>query len=225
MRILIVDDIQPIAVKTASALENVGYVPEIVCDGEMAWFLGDTEDYAAIILKLTLPKLDGMSVLKRWRKSGISTPVLILTAQSSWTERVEGIDAGADDYLTQPFHIEELLARLRAIFRRVTGHACPLIQIGNVIFDPRRTHFSVEGTPIPLTPLEYRTAAYLIYHQNRVISQNELSEHVYGDNGNRRNNALEAIITRLRRKLGPDFIQTRRGHGYTITDSKIATAS
>ena len=202
----------------ARALEAAGYIPEIVSDGEDAWFRGDTEDYSAIILDLGLPELDGISILKRWRASAMSTPVLIITARGSWSERVDGIDAGADDYLAKPFQIEELLARLRAVLRRTAGHASSLVKIGEVLFDPRQMRLCVNGTPLALSQLEYRAVAYLVHHRNRVIPQHELVDHVYGTNSDRETNTLEVLIGRLRRKIGIELIETRRGLGYIICD-------
>ncbi len=216
MRILVVEDEQKIASDIARALEASGYIPDIVRDGEQAWFRGDTEDYGAIILDLGLPELDGISVLKRWRASDMTTPVLILTARGSWSERVEGIDAGADDYLAKPFQIEELLARLRAVLRRTAGHASSVITIGSLLFDPRQMRVCLDGTPLQLSPLEYRVIAYLIHHRDRVVPQHELVEHVYGTNSDRETNTLEVLIGRLRRKVGTKLIETRRGYGYII---------
>ncbi len=216
MRILVVEDEKKVAADIAKALEAAGYIPEIIDNGEDAWFLGDTEDYCAVILDLGLPELDGISILKRWRSSNVTTPVLILTARGSWSERVEGIDAGADDYLAKPFQIEELLARLRAVLRRTAGHASSQIQIGQVLFDPRQMRLCVEGTPLQLTPLEYRAIAFLIHHRDRVVPQHELADHVYGTNSDRESNTLEVLIGRLRRKIGVGLIETRRGFGYII---------
>ena len=153
---------------------------ETARDGEEAWFRGDTEDYGAVILDLGLPGMDGLAVLKRWRPNGRTTPVLILTARGSWAERVDGIDAGADDYLPKPFRMEELLARLRSIVRRSAGHASSVVTVGDVDLDERQMKVSVRGVPIALSPLEYRLVAYLIRHRGRVVSQHELDENIYG---------------------------------------------
>lgn len=216
MRILVVEDEDKVAQDIARALSAAGYIPERVADGETAWFQGDTEDYSAIILDLGLPKLDGLSVLKRWRSGGVTTPVVILTARGSWGERVEGIDAGADDYVPKPFQIEELLARLRAVLRRSAGHATSLITIGSVTFDARQMRLNIDGTPANLSPLEYRAVAYLIHNRGRVVPQHELAEHIYGLDCDRENNTLEVLIGRLRRKIGVSLIETRRGYGYII---------
>jgi DNA-binding response OmpR family regulator len=219
MRVLVVEDDPRIASDIVRALEANGYVVETVTDGEEAWFRGDTEDYAAIVLDLGLPKMDGLSVLKRWRANGRRTPVLILTARGSWAERVDGIDAGADDYLPKPFHTEELLSRLRAIVRRSAGHASSVLTVGDVTLDERQMKVSVRGVPIALSPLEYRVVAYLLLHRGRVVSQHELDENVYGHGEEHDSNALEVLVGRVRRKLGAELIETRRGFGYTIRDA------
>ena len=216
MRILVVEDESRIAEDIARILDRAGYVPDTVSDGETAWFRGDTEDYAAVILDLGLPSMDGISVLKRWRASGRTMPVIILTARGTWRERVEGIDAGADDYLPKPFEMEELLARLRALLRRAAGNPSPTIEAGAVRVDTRLMTVTVDGVPKALTPLEYRLLSFLLHHRGRVVSQFELAEHVYGQEDARESNALEVLVGRLRRKLGADLIATRRGHGYVI---------
>jgi len=219
MRVLVVEDDRRIAADLEGALGAAGYVVETVRDGEEAWFRGDTEDYAAIILDLGLPGMDGLAVLKRWRQNGRSIPVLILTARGSWAERVDGIDAGADDYLPKPFRMEELLARLRSIVRRSAGHASSVVAVGDVTLDERQMKISVRGVPIALSPLEYRLAAYLILHRGRVVSQQELSENIYGQDDAHDSNALEVLIGRVRKKLGVDLIETRRGFGYLVPGS------
>jgi DNA-binding response OmpR family regulator len=219
MRVLVVEDDRRIAADVARALEAAGYVVETVRDGEEAWFRGDTEDYAAIILDLGLPGMDGLAVLKRWRQNGRSTPVLILTARGSWAERVDGIDAGADDYLPKPFRVEELLARLRSIVRRSAGHASSVISVGDVTLDERQMKISVRGIPVTLSPLEYRLAAYLLLHRGRVVSQQELSENIYGQDDTHDSNAIEVLIGRVRKKLRPDLIETRRGFGYLVPET------
>jgi DNA-binding response OmpR family regulator len=219
MRILLAEDDRRIAADVAKALRANGYVVEAVSDGEEAWFRGDTEDYAAIVLDLGLPKMDGLSVLKRWRAGGRRTPVLILTARGSWAERVDGIDAGADDYLPKPFQMEELLSRLRAIIRRASGQASSLLSAGDVTLDERQMKVSVRGVPIALSPLEYRVVAYLMMHRGRIVPPSELDENVYGHGEDHGSNALEVLVGRVRRKLGTDLIETRRGFGYTVGDA------
>jgi two-component system OmpR family response regulator len=218
MRVLLVEDDRHIAANVTRVLETAGYVVETVSDGEDAWFRGDTEDYAAIILDLGLPKMDGLSVLKRWRVNGRTMPVLILSARGSWAERVDGIDAGADDYLPKPFRMEELLARLRSIVRRSAGHASSVLDVGDVSLDERQKRASVRGVPVPLSPLEYRVIAYLMHHRGRVVSQQELEENVYGGDEPHDSNALEVLVGRVRRKVGAGFIETRRGFGYTVPE-------
>ena len=216
MRILVVEDEPAIAAGITSALETSGYQTHVASDGEDAWFLGDTEDFDLVVLDLGLPKMDGLTVLKRWRGAGRQVPVLILTARGAWPERVEGIDAGADDYLAKPFQIEELLARVRALIRRSAGHAHPVLAAGALSVDTRQMRVMVDGANIAVSPLEYRLVAYLVHHQGRVVPASELIEHLYGDDDARDANALEAVMTRLRKKLGSDAIETRRGFGYTV---------
>jgi len=216
MRVLIVEDEERIAADIAEAVNAGGFVAETVADGEEAWFRGGTENYAAIVLDLGLPKLDGLTVLKRWRQEGVATPVMVLTARGSWSDRVDGIDAGADDYLPKPFRMEELLARLRALVRRASGRAQPSIAVDNVILDPRTRQVSVDGIPVNLTPLEFRLVNYLFHHRGRVVSQTELSDNLYSHDSERDSNAIEALVGRLRKKLKSDVIETRRGFGYVV---------
>ena len=221
MRVLLVEDDRRIASDIALALEAAGYLVETVSDGEKAWFRGDTEDYGAIILDLGLPAMDGLAVLKRWRANGRHTPVLILTARGSWAERVDGIDAGADDYLPKPFRMEELLARLRSIVRRSAGHAAPVVEAGEITLDERQMKVSLRGVPVSLSPLEYRLVSYLLLHRGRVVSQHELDENVYGHGEDHDSNALEVLIGRVRKKLGAGSIETRRGFGYIIAEPPV----
>lgn len=216
MRLLVVEDEPAIAADIAAALGRAGYVAEVVRDGEAAWFQAETEAYDAIVLDLGLPRLDGLTVLRRLRAAGVAVPVLILTARDSWAERVAGIDAGADDYLGKPFHSEELLARIGAILRRAAGHATPLLEAGPLSIDTRRMLAHLGGRQLALTALEFRALRYLVHHKGRVISQGELAEHVYGQEEEPESNAIEVLIGRLRRKLGADVIVTRRGYGYLV---------
>lgn len=218
MRVLVVEDEPQIAAAVSAALGASGYQTQTASDGEEAWFLGDTEDFDLVVLDLGLPRMDGLAVLKRWRGAGRQMPVLILTARGAWPERVEGIDAGADDYLAKPFQIEELLARVRALIRRAAGHASPILSAGPVSVDTRQMRVTIDGTSVAVSPLEYRLMAYLLHHKGRVVSPGELIEHLYGDDDARDANALEAVVTRLRKKLGADVVQTRRGFGYVIAD-------
>lgn len=216
MRILIVEDEAKLAADLAQALTAAGYLAEICSDGEEAWYKGETEDFSAVILDLGLPQLDGITVLKRWRAAGVETPVLILTARDGWSERVDGIDAGADDYIAKPFQMEELLARLRAVLRRSAGRASSVITIGAVSIDPRQMRITVNGVPVALSPLEYRATAYLAHHRGRVVPVPELAEHIYGVD-DKDANTVEVLIGRTRRKLGVDLIETRRGFGYLVS--------
>ncbi|MBV5311400.1 response regulator transcription factor [Chromatium okenii] len=216
MRILLVEDDDRVAEGVAAALTAAGFVVDRASDGKDAWFKGDTENYAAAILDLGLPGLDGLSVLRKWRAAGSRLPVLILTARGDWSERVEGIDAGADDYLPKPFRLEELLARLRALVRRAAGQATAVLVNGQLTLDTRRMTVSVDGAPVHLAPQEYRLVNYLMQHAGRVISQLELTEQLYAQDFERDSNAVEVLVGRVRRKLGADLIQTRRGFGYLI---------
>jgi two-component system, OmpR family, response regulator len=219
MRVLLVEDDRRIASDVSRALKASGYVVETVGDGEEAWFRGDTEDYGAIILDLGLPGMDGLAVLKRWRANGRTTPVLILTARGSWAERVDGIDAGADDYLPKPFQMEELLARVRSIVRRSSGHASSVMTAGDIRLDERQMKVTLRGAPVTLSPLEYRLVAHLLRNKGRVVSQHELDENVYGDSEDHDSNALEVLVGRVRKKLGSDLIETRRGFGYLVPEA------
>lgn len=216
MRILLVEDDPRIRTDVGAALSAAGYLVEMESNGEEAWFKGDTEDYAAVVLDLGLPLMDGMSILKRWRASGRGFPILVLTARGSWSERVEGIDAGADDYLPKPFEMDELLARLRAVLRRGGGFAAAVLTVGDIVLDPRRMRVAKRGVPLALSPQEYRLVAYLMHNPGRVVPQQELAEHLQAEHYERESNAVEVLVGRVRRKLGPGFIETRRGFGYLV---------
>ena len=216
MRALVVEDDPRIRRDLGAALGAAGFRVETATDGEEAWFRGDTEDYDLVVLDLGLPLMDGLAVLKRWRAEGRDMPVLVLTARGAWTERVEGIDAGADDYLPKPFQMAELVARARGLVRRSAGRASPIVVVGGLAIDGNRMTATLNGVPLALSPLEYRLVAYLTLHRDRVVPPTELLEHLYGDDDAREANALEALVTRLRRKLGPGVVGTRRGFGYFI---------
>ncbi|MBB1126151.1 response regulator transcription factor [Thiospirillum jenense] len=216
MRILLVEDDAQVAAVIKTALTGGGFIIKHVRDGNTAWFQGEIENYAAAILDLGLPELDGLTVLRRWRAAQIIMPVLILSARGDWRERVEGIDAGADDYLPKPFRVEELLARVRALVRRAAGQATALLVNGAVTIDTRRMTVSVNDVPVHVSPQEYRLISYLMQNAGRVISQLELTEHLYAQDFERDSNAVEVLVGRVRRKLGNHFIQTRRGFGYVV---------
>lgn len=217
MRVLVVEDDARIRSDLEEALQGAGYLVDSEASGEEGWFLGDTETFGAVVLDLGLPQMDGLTVLKRWRKAGRVMPVLILTARGAWHERVEGIDAGADDYLTKPFHVEELLARLRAIIRRSGGNAAPVVTVGETELDERQMRVSVRGIAVNLSPQEYRLVSYLMLHNGRVVPQQELAEHLQSVHFDRESNAVEVLVARVRRKLPKELIETRRGFGYMVS--------
>ena len=216
MRALVVEDETKIAAEIAATLSQAGYVVETVGDGEEAWLRGETEDFDGIILDLGLPKLDGLSVVRNLRAAAVTTPILILTARGAWTERVAGIDAGADDYLPKPFQPEELLARLGAIIRRSAGHTTPMLETGVLRIDTRRMVTTINGARISLSSLEFRALRYLVHNKGHPVSQVELAEHVYGAEQEPGSNALEVLVARLRKKIGAEIIETQRGYGYLV---------
>ncbi len=200
----------------ADALKEAGYTVDTATDGEEGLFLGETEPYDAVVLDIGLPVLDGISVLEKWRRGGRIMPVLILTARDRWSDKVQGIDAGADDYVAKPFHIEEVLARVRALVRRAAGHATNEIEIGPVRLDSRAGKVTVDGNPVRLTSHEYRVLEYLMHHRDRVVSRTELIEHLYDQDFDRDSNTIEVFVGRLRKKVPADIIETVRGLGYRI---------
>jgi two-component system, OmpR family, response regulator len=216
MRVLVVEDEALLSQQLARALGDAGYAVDCAADGERADFLGQTEHYDAVVLDLGLPKVDGLTVLRRWRDAGLAVPVLVLTARGSWHEKVQGIDGGADDYVAKPFRIEEVLARLRALIRRASGQVTPELRSGAVALDPRTGKVTIGGAPVRLTSHEFRVLSYLMHHRGRVVSQTELTEHIYAQDADRDSNTVEVFIARLRRKLGASFIETVRGLGYRI---------
>lgn len=216
MRVLVVEDEPALAGHLTSALEAAGYAADAAPDGPRGDFLARTEGYDAIVLDLGLPGIDGLTLLRRWREDGVETPVLVLTARGSWHEKVTGIDSGADDYVSKPFRIEEVLARLRALVRRASGHATPLLSAGPVTLDPRSARVTLDGAPVRLTSHEFRVLAYLMHHRGRVVPQTELVDHIYAQDFDRDSNTVEVFIARLRRKLGARVIETVRGLGYRI---------
>jgi two-component system, OmpR family, response regulator len=220
MRILVVEDEARLAEQLASALADAGYAVDCAADGERADFLCSTEDYDAVVLDLGLPKVDGLTLLRRWRDARIGAPVLVLTARGSWHEKVQGIDEGADDYLSKPFRIEEVLARLRALIRRSSGHVQRELRCGVVALDPRGAKVTVNGIPVRLTSHEFRVLSYLMHHRGRVVSQTELADHIYAQDSDRDSNTVEVFIARLRRKLGVSAIETVRGLGYRVGEAE-----
>ena len=218
MRLLVVEDDKDLNRQLVTALEQAGYAVDRAYDGEEGHFLGDTEPYDAVILDIGLPKRDGISVLEEWRKAGRRMPVLILTARDRWSDKVKGFDAGADDYVPKPFHIEEILARLRALLRRAAGHASADLVCGPVRLDTRAGRVMVDGNPIRLTSHEYRLLAYLMHHTGRIVSRAEIVDHLYDQDFDRDSNTVEVFVGRLRKKLGVDVIQTVRGLGYLLAD-------
>jgi len=220
MRILVVEDDTDLNRQLVTALEEAGYVVDSATDGEDGHFLGDTEPYDAVVLDLGLPTLDGLSILENWRRDGRTMPVLILTARDRWSDKVAGIDAGADDYVAKPFHMEEVLARVRALVRRAAGHASNELTCGSVRLDLRSGRVTVDGSAVKLTSHEYRLLSYLLHHQGKVISRTELTEHLYDQDFDRDSNTVEVFVGRLRKKIGADTIETIRGLGYRLGEAR-----
>lgn len=216
MRVLVVEDEPDLNRQIKQALEDSGYVVDTAADGEDGHFLGDTEPYDAVVLDVGLPKMDGLSVLEAWRRDGRTMPVLLLTARDRWSDKVQGIDAGADDYVAKPFHMEEVLARLRALVRRAAGHSSNEITCGDVRLDTKGNRVTIDGMPLKLTAHEYRTLSYLMHHQGKVISRTELTEHLYDQDFDRDSNTIEVFVGRLRKKLPDGLIETIRGLGYRM---------
>ncbi|MGV8855322.1 MAG: response regulator transcription factor [Devosia sp.] len=218
MRILVVEDDINLNRQIKDALTEGGYAVDVAFDGEEGHFLGDIEPYDAIVLDIGLPQMDGLSVLEKWRRSGKTTPVLLLTARDRWSDKVQGIDAGADDYVAKPFHMEEVLARIRALVRRAAGLASNEIVSGAVRLDARSGKVTVDGQSIKLTSHELRLLTYLMHHKGKVISRTELTEHLYDQDFDRDSNTIEVFVGRLRKKLPEDCIETVRGLGYKISE-------
>ncbi|CAM5435232.1 response regulator transcription factor [Mycolicibacterium aubagnense] len=216
MRVLVAEDDRRIAQALGQALAAAGFAIEFASQGEDVWFRGDTETFDAVILDLGLPVLDGLTILKRWRRAGRNMPVLILTARGQWNERVEGIEAGADDYVVKPFRIEEVVARIRALVRRASGFSSSQIEVGQYMLDTRMKQVTRDGLPVSLTPQEYRLFAFMVHQRARVVSQLEITEHLYSQDFARDSNSVEVLVARLRKRLGADVIVTRRGLGYTL---------
>ena len=220
MRILVVEDDKDLNRQVSEALADAGYVVDRAYDGEEGHFLGDTEPYDAVVLDIGLPQMDGISVVERWRRDGRKMPVLMLTARDRWSDKVAGIDAGADDYVAKPFHIEEVLARLRALIRRAAGHASSELICGPLRLDTKASKADLDGVPLKLTSHEFRLLAYLMHHMGQVVSRTELVEHLYDQDFDRDSNTIEVFVGRLRRKMGIDLIETVRGMGYRIREAR-----
>lgn len=218
MRILVVEDEPNLQRQLRETLEAAGYAVDSATDGEDGHFLGTTESYDAVVLDLGLPEMDGLTVLDRWRKSGLTMPVLVLTARNNWSDKVAGLDAGADDYLAKPFQTEELVARLRALIRRSSGNATSELTAGPVHLDGRSGRVTLDGVPVKLTAQEFKLLSYLMHHKGKVVSRTELIEHIYDQDFDRDSNTIEVFITRIRKKLGADLISTTRGLGYSLED-------
>jgi two-component system, OmpR family, response regulator len=218
MRLLVIEDDPDLNRQLVTAFTDAGYAVDAARDGEEGHFLGDTEPYDAIVLDIGLPIMDGVSVLEKWRRSGRKTPVLILTARDRWSDKVAGFDAGADDYVAKPFHMEEVLARIRALVRRSAGHASSEISCGPLMLDSKSARVTVDGKAIKLTSLEFRLLSYLMLHKGRVVSRTELVEHLYDQDFDRDSNTIEVFVGRLRKKLGIDMLRTIRGLGYCISE-------
>ena len=218
MRILIVEDDPDLNRQLVDACTDAGYAVDKALDGEEGHFLGDTEPYDAVILDIGLPEMDGITVLEEWRKADRKMPVLMLTARDRWSDKVAGIDAGADDYLAKPFHIEEVLARLRALIRRSAGHASSELVCGDVVLDTRTSRVTLKGAPVKLTSHELRLLSYMLHHPGQIISRTELTEHLYDQDFDKDSNTIEVFVGRLRKKLGPDIIETVRGLGYRLQE-------
>ena len=218
MRLLVIEDDPDLNRQLVTAFTDAGYVVDADKDGEEGHFLGDTEPYDAIVLDIGLPIMDGVSVLEKWRRSGRKTPVLILTARDRWSDKVAGFDAGADDYVAKPFHMEEVLARIRALVRRSAGHASSEISCGPLMLDTKSARVTIDGKAVKLTSLEFRLLSYLMLHKGRVVSRTELVEHLYDQDFDRDSNTIEVFVGRLRKKLGVDMLRTIRGLGYCITE-------
>lgn len=223
MRVLVVEDNPQVARQIAQALQRGVYVVDVARDGEEGEFFGQMESYDAVILDLGLPKCEGLTVLQRWRQAGRTMPILILTARDTWREKVLGLRAGADDYLTKPFEVEEVVARIEALIRRAAGHATAVLTWGSVTLDTSSQRVTIHDQPVELTALEFRTLSYFLHHPHAIISKTELTEHIYNQDFDLDSNVIEVLINRLRKKLGASFISTHRGKGYQLTEFEHET--
>ncbi len=216
MRILLVEDDQTLSAQVRSSLSASGYVVDATANGREAFYLGTEENFDLVVLDLGLPEMDGLTVLRRWRAGGRNMPVLVLTARDAWHDKVAGIDAGADDYLAKPFHMEELLARVRALIRRSNGLASAEITCGPVVLDSRTGRVTANACAVVLTSHEFRLLAYLMHRADQIVSRTELVEHLYAQDFDRDSNTVEVFVARLRKKMPPGFIETVRGLGYRV---------
>jgi DNA-binding response OmpR family regulator len=216
MRVLVAEDDDRIAETLVTALTRAGFAVERESEGDTIWFRGDTETFDAVILDLGLPQVDGLTILKRWRNAARTMPVLILTARGQWEERVDGIEAGADDYVVKPFHVMEIVARIRSLVRRANGLTTARVSFGRYLLDTAKMQVFLDGVPVDLTPQEYKLIAYMVHQRGRVVSQLEITEHIYAQDFERESNAVEVLVGRVRKRLGADVIRTRRGFGYTL---------
>ena len=216
MRVLVVEDDPQVARQLETTLARSGYVVDVARDGKEGQFLGDTEPYDAVILDLGLPGIEGLAVIEHWRRQGRNMPVLILTARDTWREKVNGLRAGADDYLAKPFALEEALARIEALIRRTSGHASAVLRCGPIELDTSTRRVALDQQPVALTALEFRALSYLMHHPKAIVSKTELTEHIYDQDFDRDSNVIEVLINRLRKKLGAGVIRTHRGRGYTL---------
>ncbi len=223
MRALVAEDEARLSQQLSAALRENGYAVDCAADGEKADFLAQTETYDVVVLDLGLPKVDGLTILRRWRDAGMKVPVMVLTARGSWSEKVQGIDSGADDYLSKPFRMEELLARLRSLIRRASGLPSPELRCGAVTLDPRAGRVTLRGEEVRLTALELRVLSYLMHHGGRAVPQTELTDHIYSLNSDRDSNTIEVFVARLRRKLGAGVIETVRGLGYRMKSDGVSS--
>lgn len=216
-----IEDEAALNYRVQQVLEAAGFAVDVAHDGEEGWYLGDTETYDAVVLDLGLPKVDGVTILSRWREAGRNMPVLILTARSRWSDKMAGFNAGADDYLVKPFEMEEVVYRVRALIRRAAGHAQPELTCGALRLDTNSGKVSLDGVPLQLTAQEFRILSYLMHHPNKIVSRTELTEHTYDRHFESDSNSLDVLVGRLRKKVGSAYIQTARGQGYRLTDPEI----
>lgn len=217
MRVLVVEDDPDLSQRIAQVIGQAGLLAETCGDGRQAEFLGATESYDAAVVDLGLPGLDGVSLIRQWREQGRNFPVLILTARNRWSDKLAGFGAGADDYLTKPFQLEEVVLRLRALLRRAQGHAGSVLSVGPLSYDTLNARFFLDDAPLQLTAQEQRILSYLMHHQDRIVSRSEIAEHVYQRDLDPDSNTVDVLIGRIRKKLGHALIHTERGLGFRLS--------